>query len=110
MDEVTCYELSLLGEHLHAVAATFANVDQTVGCDMDAMERRCKLLLVGRRTRLPVVRRSGIVVNFTQWNPMAAPTALECAGIHVVNENAFRIHDVYLVSILVQIEEKDAAR
>ena len=41
---------------------------------------------------------------------MAAPTALEPARIHVVYQHALGIHDVHLVRVFIQIEEKDAAR
>ena len=42
-------ELPLLGEHLHAIAAALAHIDETVAREMNAVQRRCELHLVRRQ-------------------------------------------------------------
>src|SRR5713226_1041955 len=108
--EETGYELALLGKYLNSVAATLADVDESVHCDVDAMERGRELLLIRRRTRFPVIGRRGIVVNLAQRYAVATPAALECAALHVVHQDALLIHYVQLFGVLVQIKEKNPAR
>src|SRR6266851_4477644 len=107
--EETGNEFAFLGKYLNSVAATFADIDEPVIRDVDAVECGCKLLLVGRRTRFPVIRRRRIIVDFAQGNAVAAPATLKCATVHVVHQDALLIHDVEFVSVLVQIKEKDPA-
>src|ERR1700681_647754 len=94
MHEETGYELALLGEHLDAVAATLADIDEPVHCDVDAVERGRELLLIRRRTRFPVIRRSRVIVDLAQGYAVAAPAALECAAVHVVHQDALLVDDV----------------
>src|SRR5579864_3753621 len=74
---------------------------------MHAVQRGSKLLLVRRRPRLPVVRRRGVVVDFAQRDAVPAPASLEFAVV-VINEDALGVHDVDLLGVLVEIEEKYA--
>src|ERR1700680_2266904 len=94
MHEETGYELALLGEHLDSVAATLADIDEPVHCDVDAVERGRELLLIRRRTRFPVIRRRGVIVDLAQGYAVAAPATLECAAFHVVDQDALLVHDI----------------
>src|SRR6266851_8900259 len=64
--EETGNEFAFLGKYLNSVVATFADIDEPVIRDVDAVKRGRKLLLVGRRARFPVVRRGRVIVDFTQ--------------------------------------------
>src|SRR6266481_2491979 len=110
MHEETGNKFSLLGKYLNSVAATLADIDESVIRDVNAVERGGKLFLVGRRPRFPVIGRRRIVVDLAQGDAVAAPSALEGAAIHVIHKNALLIHDVELVGVLVQIKEKDSPR
>ena len=112
MDEPLPDELSLLGEHLHTIAAAFAHVDETVTREVNAVQGRRKLRLVGRRTRNVVVGRR-VVVDLAQGNSLAAPSALERARIHVVDENPLvekPIRDKDLACVLIELERANAGR
>src|SRR5580700_4509875 len=74
---------------------------------MHAVQRGSKLLLVRRRSRLPVVGRSGVVIDFAQRDAVPTPASLEFAVV-VINEDALGVDDVDLLGVLVEIEEKYA--
>jgi len=44
MHEETAYEFSFLGKYLNSVAATLADIDESIGRDVDAVERGRELL------------------------------------------------------------------
>src|SRR4029077_12191901 len=71
--EETGNKLSLLGKNLNSVAATLADIDEAVCCNVDAVERGRKLLLIRRRSRFPVIRRRGVIVDLAQGYAVAAP-------------------------------------
>jgi len=109
VDEPLPHELPLLGEHLHAIAAALADVHHPVAREVDAVERLRKLHLVGRRARDVVVRRR-VVVDLAQRNPVASPSALERARVHVVDDNPLvqeAVGDEDLARILVELERAD---
>src|SRR4029077_19708326 len=106
------HKFALLGEYLNPVAAAFADVDKTVARRMRTMERRCKLLLVGWRTRYVIGWRR-IVVDLAQRGAVASPAALEGPCIHVVDEHALvekTVGNIDFASIFVEFEGCDAGR
>src|SRR3981189_1267086 len=109
MHEETAYEFSFLGKYLNSVAATLADIDESIGRDVDAMKRGRELLLIRRRTRFPVVGRRRIIVDLAQRNAVPAPATLECTTFHVVHQDALLIHDVQLFGVLVQIKKENSS-
>src|SRR5271169_6083112 len=103
-------KFALLGKYLNSVVSALADIDESVIRNVDAVERGRKLLLIGRRSRFPVIGRSRIVVDLAQGYAVAAPAALERAAVHVIHEDTLLIHDVEFVSVLVQIKEKNPTR
>ena len=77
MYEKASYEFALLGEHLNPVVAAFADVHEAVGGDVNAVQRGCELLLIGRRTCLPIIRRGGIVADVRECLALSPPASLE---------------------------------
>src|SRR5579863_9383363 len=102
-------KFSFFGEDLNSVASTLADVDEPVIRNVDAMQRGRKLFLIRRRSRFPVIRRGGVIVDLAEGNAVSAPAPLEGAAVHVIHENTFLIDNVKLVGVLIQIEEKDSA-
>src|SRR5580704_2057867 len=76
------------------------------------MESR-KVLGRWRSSRFPVIGRQRIVRDFAQRHSVAAPAALECAGIHVIDEDALvddlALGDIDLMGSLVQIKTRHSA-
>src|ERR1700686_3719346 len=103
-------KFALLGKYLHSVVSSLADINESVIRNVDAVKRGRKLLLIGRRSRFPVIRRRRVVVDLAQGYAVAAPAALERAAVHVIHEDALLVHDVELVGVLVQIKEKNPAR
>src|SRR4029077_3208812 len=64
--EKTGNKFSLLRKYLNSVTATLANIDEPVIRNVNAVQRGSKLLLIGRRTRFPVIGRGGIIVDLAQ--------------------------------------------
>src|SRR6266404_9334756 len=109
MHEEAAYKFALLGKYLNSVAATLADIDESIGRDVDAMKRGRELLLIRRRTRFPVIGRRRIIVDLAQRNAVAAPATLECTAFHVVHQDALLVHDVQLFGVLVQIKKENSS-
>src|SRR5262252_8690153 len=107
MHEVAGDELALLREYLNAVAAALTNIDEPVSGEVGAVKRGRELLLIGRRARLPVVRRRGIVVDFAERDAMAAPPSFELAFV-VVHQHPLLVDDVDFARVFVERENEDA--
>ncbi len=112
MNPELLHELPLLGEHLNPVAAALADVNEPIAREVDAVQRGRELRLIRRRPR-DVIRRCGVIVDLAQRDAFASPSALECAGIHVVHEDSLvqePVRNEDLARVLVELERSDTRR
>src|SRR5205823_7149159 len=76
--------------------------------EVNTVQRRCELLLIGRRAKCVVGRRR-IVIDLAERDAMASPAAFEFS-IVVINQDALGIYDVNLTCALVEVKEEYSTR
>src|ERR1700730_1862890 len=107
MNVVAGYKFALFREYLDSVTTSFANVDQPIHRNVDAVKCRRELLLIRRWTRPPVIWRRGIVADRGERLPLTSPATLE-APVVAVHQYALLLDQIDLPGILIECELEDA--
>ena len=84
-DEELLEVLAVLGEDLHAISRAVADVDESILGNAHAVHGRFEILR--RRLALAPDRRLAIIADLGQRLAVSAPTALELAGVPVIDHD-----------------------